>query len=387
MAQHRTPLPDELKELISLIRQGRLFEVQQWIREGKAICLPAEGRFAISPAMAAVRVGFHSMVKVLLDAVAHKEDLDDLLAEAVLLKRLDLCLLLHDYGANPRAISYDSVASTHNPLILRWFENHGIDLETDHALATALRWRIRAALGTYMRMKGDMPQLKQQIDMALRFHATKGDMKWVSLLLWAGADPRAEVPSLDPGVMEEELGTALKDSIAYGKVEVVRKFKIDPRRDDIGVLLEKSGLSSQPEIVDLLLAAGGASKDHSQVIKRYIRSLGWTLEGGWFGRDPKIIVDCLCLLASKGIKWKPAESCDYRYLRKGLARAQASQAIEVLTRLVRAGLFTEAVFKELVSTPRMRELLSPGHYGASTLREFAGFEESRPRRRRRQRVA
>jgi hypothetical protein len=317
---------------------------------------------------------------------SHRIPQHGLLAEAVSLGRLDLCMLVHEYGANPGAISYDSVASTHNPLILRWFEDHGIDLEVDHALATALRWRIRAALGTYMRRKGDMPQLKQQIDMALRFHATKGDMKWVSLLLWAGADPRAEVPSLDPGVMEEELGTALKDSIAYGKVELVRKFKIDPRRDDIGVLLERSGLSSQPEIVDLLLAPGGEFEDHSEVIKRYIRSLGWTLEGGWFRRDPKTIVDCLCLLASKGMKWEPAESCDYRYLRKGLAKAQAPQAIDVLNRLVRAGLFTEAVFKELVSTPRMRELLGPGHHGASTLREFAGFEEPSPRRRRRQRV-
>ena len=155
MAQHRTPLPDELKKLISLIRQGRLFDVQQWIRDGNAISLPEEGRFAISPAMAAVHTGFHSMIKVLLDAVAHKENLDDLLAEALSLGRLDLCELLHEHGANAGAISYDSVASTHNPLILRWFENHGIDLETDHALATALRWRIRAALGTYMRRKGD----------------------------------------------------------------------------------------------------------------------------------------------------------------------------------------------------------------------------------------
>jgi hypothetical protein len=387
MARHRTPLPAELKELISLIRQGRLFEVQEWIRDGKPISLPDEGRFAISPAMAAVRVGFHSMVKVLLDVAAHKEDLDDLLAEAVSLGRLDLCVLLHEYGASPGAISYDSVASTHNPIILRWFEDHGIDLETDHALATALRWRIRAALGTYMRRKEHLPQLKQQIDMALRFHARKGDMKWVSLLLWAGADPRAEVSSLDPDVFEEELGTALKDAIAYGKVEVVRKFKVDRRRDDIGVLLEKSGLSSQPEIVDLLLSAGGASKENSEVVKRNIRSLGWTLEGDWFRRDPKPIVECLCLLASKGMKWTPTESCEYRYLRKGLARAQPSDALDVLNRLVSAGLFAEAVFKELVSTPRMRELLGPGRYGASALREFAGFEEPRPRRRRRQRVA
>src|SRR5271155_765065 len=120
MAQHRTPLPQELKDLIALIRQGRLFDVQDWICSGKPASLPEEGRFAISPVMAAVRTGFHSMVKVLLEAVPQKEDLDELLAEAVSLGRLDLCELLHEHGANPGAISSDSVASPHNPLILRW---------------------------------------------------------------------------------------------------------------------------------------------------------------------------------------------------------------------------------------------------------------------------
>jgi hypothetical protein len=65
MPKHRTPLPPEIKELIQLIRQGRLFEVQQWIKDGRPIRLPEEGHFIISPILAAMRTGFHSMIEAL----------------------------------------------------------------------------------------------------------------------------------------------------------------------------------------------------------------------------------------------------------------------------------------------------------------------------------
>ena len=34
MAKHRDPLPDDLKELIALCRDGKLFAVQDWIASG-----------------------------------------------------------------------------------------------------------------------------------------------------------------------------------------------------------------------------------------------------------------------------------------------------------------------------------------------------------------
>jgi len=122
MPKHRTPLPPELKELIQLIRHGRLYDVQGWIRDGKPIRLPAEGHFILTPMQAAIRTGFHSMVDVMLEALSKEENMDDLLHEAVRMNRLDLIQLVHRYGANPKAICYDCVAATHDPLILRWFE-------------------------------------------------------------------------------------------------------------------------------------------------------------------------------------------------------------------------------------------------------------------------
>jgi len=381
---HRTALPTELKELIRLIRQGRLFDVQKWIRNGKSIRLPKEGHFILSPLLAAVRTGFHSLVEVLLDELGKEENLEDLLYEAVHLRRLDLVELLHRFGANPKAISYDAVASTHHPLILRWFEDHGVDLETDQPLAAAFRWRLRGALGTYMRWKDRMPQLRYQANMALRFHAGKGDLKWVSLLLWAGADPRAVVPRIGTECPEESKGTALQTAVFHGHLEVVRKFKITAK--DVSDLLHKSGWSENRDLVELLLELGAdpSSGDENSAVESYVQSLGWALEGNSpFRRDPRALTDILCLFAAKGARWNPPDKYRYRCFRKGLARANPEEAIEVLRKLVRAGFFSEATFKELVSTPRMRQLLSSGRYGVAQLREFAGFQEPRKRRKRR----
>ena len=93
----------------------------------------------------------------------------------------------------------------------------------------------------------------------------------------------------------------------------------------------------------------------------------------WSRRDFRPLVEVLFIFAAKGVRWNPRDKHCYRDLRKGLSRAGSADTIEVLSKLVRAGFFTQPVFKELVSTPRMKELLSPGSYGATPLREFAGF--------------
>ncbi len=198
------------------------------------------------------------MVELLLEQLNKEEDLDGLLHEAVCMGRLDLIELLHRFGADPKSIEYGIVASSHNPLILRWFEDRGIDLQSNHPLASALRWRRRAALGTYMRLRKVMPQLKTQVNMALRHHAAAGDLKWVSLLLWAGADARAQVPKLDSDYPEDEerKGTALADAVLHGHVEIVRKFKIDPKKDDLNGLLHATWLRANREIIEMLIELG-----------------------------------------------------------------------------------------------------------------------------------
>lgn len=73
---------------------------------------------------------------------------------------------------------------------MEYFIDNGADLETDYPLA-ALCSKIRTALGIFMRHRDRYPSFRDHLNMALRH---EGNLKWVSLLLWAGADPNKKGP-------------------------------------------------------------------------------------------------------------------------------------------------------------------------------------------------
>src|SRR5437899_2154272 len=84
----REALPDDLKELCSLCRAGKLFAVQEWIRAGKRHQLP-EGNFTTSPLRVSIERGFHSLVEVLLQGGASEEERVEALSIAVGHRNLD----------------------------------------------------------------------------------------------------------------------------------------------------------------------------------------------------------------------------------------------------------------------------------------------------------
>ena len=96
-----------------------------------------------------------------------------------------------------------------DPAITRWFLNRGLDLEEGFPIARAFQDRHRDFLGIYMDVRDTVPSARMQAAMALRYHVREGNLKWVSLLLWAGADPRLAVPDLERKPAKEFMGTAL----------------------------------------------------------------------------------------------------------------------------------------------------------------------------------
>src|SRR4051812_33222059 len=58
-----TPNPDA-DHVLQLCREGRLFELQQWIAAGRSIAMPSDYRK--SPLAIAVQTGFHSLIELLL---------------------------------------------------------------------------------------------------------------------------------------------------------------------------------------------------------------------------------------------------------------------------------------------------------------------------------
>jgi hypothetical protein len=68
----RTETYQEIKPLVDLCKSGKLFEVQEWIASGKPVNPPPSesGYRKKSPLEIAIELGFHSLIKVLLEGGA-----------------------------------------------------------------------------------------------------------------------------------------------------------------------------------------------------------------------------------------------------------------------------------------------------------------------------
>ena len=140
-------------------------------------------------------LGFHSLVQILLEGgVDTTEPRYGPLDHALEKRRLDLVELLVANGADFRSVSMATVFETWQPEIMKWFIDRGADMESGNPLAYALCNRIRTALGIFKNYKEKFPSLREQLNIALRHHCREGNLKWVSLTLWAGADPYAKGP-------------------------------------------------------------------------------------------------------------------------------------------------------------------------------------------------
>ena len=194
---------DQVKPLLQLCKAGRLFDVQGWMAAGNPLNPPPhvqKGSAPRSPLEVAVEQGFQSLVLVLLrgGAAFNRSGHCRALTSALRLRRFDLVQLLVEHGYDPAAVDLCEVFETWDRAIMEYFIDRGADLDTGDPLAQALCQRIRTALGVFKRYREFRPALQRQADIALRYHCKEGNLKWVSLMLWAGADAYSLGPD-NPG--------------------------------------------------------------------------------------------------------------------------------------------------------------------------------------------
>ncbi len=154
--------------------------MQQWIDAGKR-CLPPPGEFRSSPFQVALGTRFHSLIEVFLQAGVEQCDRNWALAEVTHAGKLELVQLLHDYGADLKTVDALTVVQSRNPALIRWFIDHGLDLEAGNPIAEAFRWRHREFLGIYMGIRDRVPSARRQAAVALRHHVIENNLKWASL--------------------------------------------------------------------------------------------------------------------------------------------------------------------------------------------------------------
>ncbi len=393
--------PNEAKHLIGLCEAGRLFEVEAWIRGGRPLKVPDQAKK--TPLGVAVSTGFHSLVELLLRQEDSQQAKNDTLRQALQLRRPDLVELAVRYGAEIASVPFLGVLLTGDRPIVAFFLEEGADPIADFPFAHAFHeLRAKTTLGAYLDCKRNRPelaqQLQQQADMALRQFCHDGNLKWVSLLMWSGADPRSNGPTLEDIDDPEMFTTAFREACTSGQLEILKRLKPDRERDDLGSLLQRAAFFAHRDIIAYLLDLGANPNDKpdggSSALDASIRHLGWEdfdrvlYRYGPHHKTAAYKVsktrEAIRLLIEHGAIWKPDPST-LNDARRILYRIDPEVAVELAGLLLNHRACAETTLHEFLRTPRMRQHIATCERQLSRLgltpdgRRRPEMREARPR--------
>jgi hypothetical protein len=366
---------NEAKELVRLCRAGKLYEIERWINDGKSLEVSAaikQGRRR-SLLEVAVETGFHSLVELIAKHEASQSAKNAALGEAVSSRRLDLVELLLANGADIKSVPLADVLLTWEPTLIRFFLDHGVDPVQGRPFAEAFGARVRTALRPFVEYKRAHPELaptlQDQMDCALRHFCGGGDLKWVNLLMWAGGDPRSRGPCLEKEYTEDPecYTSGLEEACRSENLDVLKKLKPDPSRDDLTELLRCAAIWGRKATLEYLLQIGANPNDKanggSSVLDTALRALrfGRFDAYNWKGLKSKYDVsrplDCVQVLLAHGAIWSPEQRYELNSLRRALLACEPDVTIELLQSFRKYNACPAARVHRLLRTPRMRDHL------------------------------
>jgi hypothetical protein len=267
---------------------------------------------------------------------------------------------------------FSDVLLTWEPALIRLFLDRGADAVTGCPFAIAFGAKVRTALRPFVEYRKFHPEhskeLQSQVDRALRHFAREGDLKWVSLLIWAGGDPRNSVPRLYDRDDPDLYGTAMEDAAASGHLEVLKRLKPISSRDDLVELLDWAAFGPHQDTIRYLLdlgahpnnkANGGSAALDRCLWNFQFESIRWTHYGGkiskWqIGRS----LESIQVLAEHRAEWRPNGSSEMNSVRRLLLNCEPDVTIELLKILTEHKACSEDTLRSLFSSSRMQEHVS-----------------------------
>ena len=363
---------EESKALLALCRAGKLYDVERWIESGKSI--QTSPSIKKTPLLAAVDTRFHSLVELLARNEPRQEVKDRALAEAVEARRLDMVQVLVENGARIHSVPLADVLLTWDRALIQFFLDGGADSVTGNPFLIAFQNRVQRALRPFVDYKKAHPEfadaLQAQTDRALRHFAYQADLKWISLLMWAGANPRSLGPDLDDRYADDPdcHTTALREACSKGSLDTLKKLKPDPRLDNLSDLLGAAALSDSKELIDYLLHLGAQPNDKpdggSSALDRCLWHLPWedrntftskqlaskyALQGG-LARIERLL--------AAGAQWRPSDLDGTKSVRQMLCKCEPAVTVTLMKLFAKYKAAPEGLLEELLDTPRMRGHLS-----------------------------
>jgi len=365
-ATQTTDDPEALTELHRFCREGRLYDVERWIRAGQPLQVAqgvtVKGRRLTSALEIALEARNHALVLLLL---CNGYDLNiepgcplDLALRA---RRWDLLDMLLEWGADVHRVSLYDLLDTYNSELWERFRALGVDLTAGHAMAEALAYHTsnKPLFGFAKRHREHDPAIQKELNIALVHHADEGSEKGVMLCLWAGADPHAPAPSLRyPTDVDEEddevdeadrfLGwTAVEEACSRGELKILERLRPDPARDNFDELFQRAS----NEYVVRLLAGLGLPKDIGAVLRAQFFSMAEQP----FGLGRPRSVDTIRPLFEAGARWETSSPENLRYIRRSLLQMADYNFVTAMKLLASNDYCSATILQDLGRTPAMRE--------------------------------
>jgi hypothetical protein len=346
--------PAELSEMLPLIRRGRVYDVEAWIRAGRPIHAETyqikKGHTLESPMRAAMRADQEAIALLLLcngyPAVISGDLTQWELLEA---KNRAFLELLVRWGADLAALEPDRVLDAGDADLMDRCYAAGVDFAKDHALARFLAEHSfnKAAYGWAKRHRDD-PRIQHELTLGVVEAASHGRERAVALLMWAGADANLRVQDLQwngPPLDDKDLASAVETALICGFGKLIPLLKPDPARCDFDALWKWVSDTGSLDV----LASIQRPSDWSPAIVRTIHRLA--SEYGDHAEARK----CLDrLFVHYGARLTTLGDDDLKDLRRTLARSKSPDCHYALTQLQREGRCDPQIFRELTRTPSVR---------------------------------
>jgi hypothetical protein len=226
-------------------------------------------------------------------------------------------------------------------------------------------------LGVFKRNKNRFPGFQDQVNMALRHHCKEGNRKWVSLLLWAGADPFAKGPdSPDEDSDPEEDLCALEYAALYKHFDIfkLKNIRTSPDHHIAGELLENARRADKADCLVELLDKGfnpAEQKDlGSSPIQTCIQYLQWSFGYDCFTRErnskhidtsrSRETLKMIHILAKHGAEWKPTERYQINDARRSLLKMSVDYTVEIVWIMAKYDGCSRDTIEQLLRTPTIR---------------------------------
>jgi Ankyrin repeats (3 copies) len=360
---------EELFPLIEYCRAGDLRQVAQWIQQGKPLNPPPGKKTKRrTPLQVAIEKGFLTLAENLLEAGADPMANGNALMFAIDHRRADIAALLIDRGSAVDPDLFVWACSSGDPETMRVFLNRGADPIKGFPFYHGFTSCLQPALGVYKEYVEKVPELKEQADMALCHYAKEGNLRCVSLLLWAGARPDREVLNAENPNQEYRNYCALVEAASAGHVDVLRRMKPENFPEMHTALVGACWHRNTADIMELLQKTNVDLQLTQENAIRALEHLLWQL--GWdtdpsspFGsQDPgrtESTIQRMEYLIKKGLKWVPDPERGVRDSRQHFRKLAPEKILRIFRLFKEHQVVGDEFLEALVNTTAMRAHLTP----------------------------